>query len=112
MTRLTEAWTWAAIVALALVTMLSRGFFLIGDKPWPLPGWLRELLKVAPLAALVAVVAPEVFMSQGQVLSSWQDARWPAALTGAAVYFWRRDILATILSGMAVLLVLRVGLGW
>lgn len=112
MMRLSEAWTWVAILALALVTVLTRGFFLIGDKPWPMPGWLRELLKVAPLAALVAVVAPEIFMSQGQVLTTWRDPRWPAAVVATAFYFWRRDILGTILSGMAVLLLLKLGLGW
>ena len=31
---------------------------------------------------------------------------------GAAWFWWRRDILGTILAGMAVLLPLRLGLGW
>ncbi|HEV6965759.1 AzlD domain-containing protein [Roseateles sp.] len=104
--------TWIALVGLAAVTVLTRGFFLIGDEPLPIPDWLRELLKVAPLAALVAVVAPEVFMTQGQVITTWQDARWPAAVAATAYYFWRKGILGTILVGMAVLLPLRLGLGW
>ncbi len=109
---MSEAMTWLALVGLGAVTVLTRGFFLIGDKPLPIPGWLRELLKMAPLAALVAVVAPEVFMTQGEVIATWQDARWPAAVAGAAYYFWRQGILGTIVVGMAVLLTLKLGFGW
>jgi branched-subunit amino acid transport protein len=109
---MSEGLTFIAILGLAAMTVLTRGFFLISDRPWPLPLWLREALKMAPLAALVAVVAPEIFITQGQFLTTWQDARWPAAVVATAVYFWRRDILFTIVSGMAVMLPLRLGLGW
>ena len=104
--------TWIALVGLGLVTVVTRGFFMLGDKPLPMPGWLRELLKVAPLAALVAVVAPEVFMTQGHVITTWQDARWPAAVAASVYYFWRKGILGTIVVGMAVMLPLKLGLGW
>lgn len=109
---MTEWMTWIALVGLGAITVVTRGFFMIGSKPLPTPDWLRELLKVAPLAALVAVVAPEIFMTQGQVITTWQDARWPAALAATAYYFWRRDLLGTILVGMAVMLPLKLGLGW
>ena len=111
-TGMGTALSWVAIVGLAGITVITRGFFLISDRPWPLPAWLREALRMAPLAALMAVVAPEIFMSQGQLITTWQEARWPAAVVATAVYFWRRDILATIVSGMAVMLTLRLGLGW
>ena len=104
--------TWIALVGLAAITVLTRSFFMIADRQLPIPDWLRELLKVAPLAALVAVVAPEVFMTQGHVITTWQDARWPAAVAAAGYFFWRRGILGTILVGMAVMLPLRLGLGW
>jgi len=107
-----EGMTWVALLGLAAITVLTRGFFMLGERPLPIPDWLRELLKVAPLAALVAVVVPEVFMTQGQLITTWQDARWPAALAAAAYYFWRRGILGTILVGMAVFLPLRLVLGW
>lgn len=103
---------WLVIAGLTGVTVLARGFFLMGDKPWPMPAWLREVLKVAPLAALVAVIAPEVLMSKGELISTWRDPRWPAVLVASLYYFWRRGILGTILVGMAVLLTLRLGLGW
>jgi len=46
------------------------------------------------------------------VAEPWLDARLYAALAATAYYFARRGILGTILTGMAVLLPLRLGLGW
>lgn len=101
-----------AIVGLASITLLTRGLFLIPEREVPLPAWLQQGLRYAPLAALVAVVAPEVVMTQGQLIGTWQDARLPAVAAATGYYLWRRDILGTIVSGTAVLLLLRLGLGW
>lgn len=101
-----------AIAGLTALTVLTRGFFLLTQREIPIPDWLREGLRYAPLAALAAVVVPEVVLTQGQLITTWQDARPYAAVAGAAYYFWRRDILGTILTGMAVLLPLKLGLGW
>lgn len=101
-----------AIAGLALITLLSRGFFLLPHRELPLPAWLRQGLRYAPLAALTAVIAPEVVMAHGELIGTLQDARLYAAAAGAAWYAWRRDILGTIVAGMLVMLVLRLGLGW
>ena len=42
----------------------------------------------------------------------WFDARFYAAAAASVYFFWRRGILGTIVTGMAVLLPLRLGLGW
>lgn len=108
--------TWEAVLAivgLAFITLLTRGFFLLPEREVPMPRWLKDGLRYAPLAALVAVVVPEIVMTpQGRVVQTWQDARLWAAAAASAYYFWRRDILGTIVSGTAVLLPLRLGLGW
>jgi branched-subunit amino acid transport protein len=101
-----------AIVGLALLTVLTRAFFLLPSRDLPLPDWLQQGLRYAPLAALVAVVAPEVVLTQGELISTWKDPRLPAVVVASAVYFWRRGILSTIISGTDVLLVLRLGFGW
>ena len=100
------------IVGLAIITLLTRGFFIVPEREIPLPGWLRQGLRYAPLAALAAVVLPEVVMHHGQLISTWKDARLYGAAAGAAYYFWRRGILGTILVGTGVMLVVRLGLGW
>jgi len=101
-----------AIFGLAAITVLTRGLFLIPERDVPLPAWLQQGLRYAPLAALVAVVAPEVVLTQGQLITTWMDARLPAVAAATAYFFWRRDILGTILSGTAVLLILKLGFGW
>lgn len=107
------AWEAAiAIVGLAFLTVLTRGFFLLPEREVPLPVWLRQGLRYAPLAALAAVVVPEVVMTQGHLISSFKDARLYAAAAAAAYFFWRRGILGTIVTGTAVLLAVRLGLGW
>ena len=108
----TDLWTLAVIVGLALVTVLTRSFFFISNTSWQLPHWAQRGLQYAPIAALSAVVVPEIITVQGTLISTWQDARLFAAAMGAGVYFWRRDVLLTIVAGMAVYLPLHLGLGW
>lgn len=101
-----------AILGLAGITLVTRSFFMLPERELPLPDWLKRGLKYAPLAALTAVIAPEILMAHGALISTWQDARWPATLCATAYYFWRRDILGTIAVGMAVYLPLHIALGW
>ena len=112
MRGVTDAWTMLAIVGLAAVTVLSRCFFFILDRPWPLPEWAHRALNYAPVAALAGVVIPEVVMADGRLVSTLLDARLFAALVGVAVYFWRRSVLLTLVLGMAVYLPLHLRLGW
>jgi branched-subunit amino acid transport protein len=100
------------IVGLTVITVVTRCFFLIPERELRLPGWVQRGLRFAPLAALAAVVVPEVVMSQGQLISTWQDARIYAVVAATAWFFWRRGILGTIVAGMAVLVPLKLLLGW
>ena len=100
------------IAGLAVVTVVTRGFFLLSDREVELPTWAVQGLRYAPIAALVAVIAPEIVLTDGALISTWQDARIYAVLVGTAYFWWRRGILGTIVSGTAVLLALNLGLGW
>lgn len=108
----TDLWTLGVIVGLTVVTVVSRGFFFISGKPWQLPHWAQRGLQYAPIAALSAVVVPEIVTVQGHLVSTWQDARLFAAAAGIAVFFYKRNVLLTIVLGMAVYLPLHLGLGW
>ena len=106
---------WQAVVTilgLAAITLLTRSAFLLPREELPLPSWLQRGLKYAPLAALAAVIAPEIVLSDGRLIDDLRDARLPAAIAAAACYFGTRNILWTIVAGMAVFLPLRIGLGW
>ena len=101
-----------AILGLAVITVVSRSFFMLPERELPLPDWLKRGLKYAPLAALTALIAPEILMTQGELIGTFMDARIPAVLCATAYYFWRRGILGTIVVGMAVYLPLHIGWGW
>ena len=101
-----------AIVGMTAITLLTRGFFFLQRAQLPVPAWLLEGLRYAPLAAMVAVVAPEIVMTQGHVITTWKDARLYGAAAATAWFFWRRGMLGTIVAGSAVMLALRLGLGW
>ena len=108
-----NGWETALTIAgLALVTLVSRCFFLFPEREVPLPGWLKRGLKVAPLAALTAVVVPEIVLTQGHLIHTWQDARLPAVAAATLYYLWRPGVLGPLLAGLAVFLPLRLMLGW
>ena len=109
---ISDVWTLITIAGLALVTVITRCFFLFSSKPWQLPNWVNRGLHYAPIAALSAVILPEILVTQGQLLTSWHDAKLLAALVGAAIYFWRKSVLLTMSLGMAVYLPLHLILGW
>jgi branched-subunit amino acid transport protein len=108
----TDLWTLAIILGLAAVTVITRCFFFILDRPWALPAWAQRALQYAPVAALAGVVLPEVVMTNGQLVATVFDARVFAAAAGAALYYWRHSVLQTLIGGMAVYLPLHLGLGW
>jgi branched-subunit amino acid transport protein len=111
----TESDSWllyVAVIGMALVTVLTRSFFFLSSRPWTLPPVLHTALRYAPVAALAAVIAPEVVMSQGQLIDTWKDARPYSLAAGIGWFYLRRGVLGTIVAGMAVYLPLRIGLGW
>lgn len=85
---------------------------MLTEREPALPNWVKRGLRYAPVGALAAVVAPELLMTQGHLIDTWQDARLFAVAAGTAWYWWRRTLLGTIVCGMAVMLPLRIFLGW
>ena len=105
-------WIVIACIGLAIITLVTRAFFMIPEQEVPLPNWLKRGLKYAPLAALAAVIAPEIVMSNGQLISSFADARLPALAASVVYFFYKRSILGTIALGMVIYLPLHIGWGW
>ena len=104
------------IVVMTLVTLIARSLFSISDKPWKLPRWAQRGLHYAPIAALAAIIVPEVVMTQAALITTVWDARIFGFVAGALFYFWRKQssqaVLGTIVAGMAVYVPLHVLLGW
>jgi branched-subunit amino acid transport protein len=97
--------TWAAgggVLLLAGVTVLTRAIFLLPRRTPRLPAWLWRGLAYAPLAALVALIAPELRPDPAQAL--WADPRSWSVAAALLAYAWRRDVITPILAGSLALL--------
>ena len=99
-------------LGMAAIALACRAFFLLPKEDLPMPSWLRDGLRHAPVAALAAVVAPELVMTQGHLTDTWRDPRIFGALAGLAFYAWRRTLFGTIVCGTVTMLVLRFQFGW
>ena len=108
----TDIWTLLTIALLSGVTVLTRCMFFISSRPWSLPHWAQRGLQYAPIAALGAVVIPEVVMTHGHLIDTWQDPRLFAVAAGGTWFIWNKGVLGTIVVGMAVYLPLHIGWGW
>ena len=102
----------ATILGMAVVTVISRCFFLFARREPRIPEAVQRALQAAPLAAIVAVLAPEIFLSHGHLVDTWRDARLWAALAATLFYAWRPGVLGPLLAGLAAYLPLRLALGW
>ena len=77
-------------VGLGVITLVTRCFFFISERELPFPSWAHRGLQYAPIAALAAVVVPEILVSHGALITTWLDARLFGAAAGAGFYFYKR----------------------
>ena len=90
--RTSEAGIWAAILMLSAIIVLLRALYLYAPRRWQPRGAVARALRYAPMAAIVAVVVPEV----------------AAPLREAAALDWRVLLDARLLSAVALLVVGRL----
>jgi branched-subunit amino acid transport protein len=96
-----------ATLMIILATFISRcGLLLLGQRV-TIPPRVQEALRFAPACALVALIAPDVLMNQGQVIVSIANPKLLGCAAAVAYFMWGRDMLETILVGMAVFTALR-----
>ncbi|MEG6584275.1 AzlD domain-containing protein [Dendrosporobacter sp. 1207_IL3150] len=95
------------IVAMAIATFLTRftSPALLGNTR--LPDWFVRLLKHVPTAMLTALIAPALLAPKGIVEVALTNHYLIAGLVAAYVAYRRQPPIATMGSGMAVMLLLR-----
>jgi branched-subunit amino acid transport protein len=103
-----DAWyAWALIVGMALVAFFTRAVFVLPGSHLRLPATAERVLRYAPAAALMAIIVPDLASTHGAVSISMGNPRLVAGLVAFALAAATRSILATIVGGMAVLLLIR-----
>lgn len=113
-------WIYFLLVLMGLVcaTLLPRCAFLLLPSRWQLPPAALEALRYAPLAAIAAIIAPDLIAWRsggGAVaqtasvlgMASVFSVKSIAALFAAALHWRFANMLLTIAGGMAVFWLLR-----
>ena len=93
------------IGGMALVTLLTRAFFVFLGARVQVPELVLRAIRYAPLAAIVGIVAPELLLPPGAVEISqmdWKSPNFWGGLAGFVAYFWTRQMLPTLILGMTV----------
>ena len=100
----------ALLVGMGLVTLGTRGFFMfLGDRV-RMPELILRSIRYAPLAAIVAILAPEIVMPNGAAEISqfnWAIPQIWAGLAAFVTFTWLRSMLPTLIIGMLVYSALR-----
>lgn len=95
---------WALIGGMMLVTMLVRYPVLALSGRLRLSDRLLQALNYVPPAVLTAIIVPMVLVEDDALWLSWENARLVGAIAAIAVGFWRKNLLLTIVVGMAAFL--------
>jgi branched-subunit amino acid transport protein len=95
------------ILGMGLVTFAIRYPVLALVGKIPLPERVFEALRYVPPAVLAAIIVPSLLMPDGSALAIHpQNTRLLAGLLAAGVAWKTRNLLLTIVLGMAALLAL------
>jgi branched-subunit amino acid transport protein len=104
-----EAWVaWALIVGAGLVAFFTRAIFILPGSHLRLPATAERVLRYAPAAALMAIVVPDLVLTQGALSISIENPRLVAGLVAFGLAAATRSILLTIVGGMLVLAAVRL----
>jgi branched-subunit amino acid transport protein len=111
---LSDGYAWSAIAGLVVVVFATRNAFVVLPRRMLPSGALERALRVAPLAALVALTVPGALAAWlepgGNAAVAWADGRLPATIATVAVARAARSSFVGLLAGVATLLAIG-GLG-
>ena len=102
---------WLVMLIAGLLTFATRLSFILLLDRIRVPDWFRGGLRFVPAAVLSAIIVPELTNPNGSLFISWRN---PQLLAGAVAILvaWRtRNIVLTIVAGLAALLIFQTLLG-
>jgi branched-subunit amino acid transport protein len=99
---------WLMIAGVALVSFLTRAIFVVPSGYLRLSPGVQRVLRFAPAAALMAIIAPDMLMLHGELALSLANPRLAGGLAGFAVAAATRSVLGAITAGMVVFTLVRL----
>jgi branched-subunit amino acid transport protein len=98
---------WAVIGALAVATAATRSSFWLVGHHITIPKRVQDMLRYAPACALAAIIAPDLLLNEGTVQLAG-NLKLVSGVVAIAFYALRRNMLQTIVFGMAFFTALRL----
>jgi branched-subunit amino acid transport protein len=105
---MSELTIWIIIIGLTAVTLVTRSSFLVLGDRFPLPERVQHGLRYAPACALVALITPELFLTQGALDLALGNLRLIAGIAAGATMLATRSMIAAMVIGMAAFTLLRL----
>ena len=102
---------WLTILLAGLMTFATRLSFIFLLDKIKVPDWFRRGLRFVPVAVLSAIILPELTSPTGTLDLSWHNSQLFAGIIAILVAWRTRNVILTILAGMAALLIFQTLLG-
>jgi branched-subunit amino acid transport protein len=102
---------WLIMIIAGLVTFATRLSFILLLDRIKVPDWFRRGLRFVPVAVLSALILPELTSPNGSLFLSWRNPQLLAGAVAVIVAWKTKNVLLTILAGMAALLIFQAVLG-
>jgi branched-subunit amino acid transport protein len=99
---------WLTMIGVGILTFLTRFSFIALLERWQTPPIVQRALRFVPVAVLTAIIVPEVVLNTGSLNLSPANPRLLAALVAVLVAWRTKNIVWTILTGMAAFWLLRL----
>ena len=99
---------WSVILGLTLITVATRSAFLVLGERVALPSRLQHALRYAPACALMALIAPELLLIDGEVAVSFANPKLVAGVAAGAVVLTTRSMITAMTVGMLAFTALRL----
>jgi len=104
---MSDAGLWLAILGMGLVTFGIRLLPIVLLERLRLPVVVQRGLRYVPPAVLSAIIFPELLIRDGALAVSLDNARLLAGVLAAGVAWRTKNVILTIVVGMAALWVLQ-----
>ena len=100
---------WVTIGALAMATAATRASFWLVGHHITIPRRVQDMLRYAPACALAAIITPDLLLNESHQLQfTLSNLKLVAGVVAIAFHLWRRNMLQTIVFGMAFYTALRL----
>lgn len=100
---------WVVIGVLGLATAATRSSFWLIGHHITIPKRVQEMLRYAPACALAAIIAPDLILgAEGHAVLDLSNIKLLAGIAATIYYLLRRNMLETIIFGMAFFTALRL----